>query len=121
MFLSILFNSILNFSIWAIPHNIVIDSKLIYKGRQISSPRITTIEGRKAYITENDLYGRTRLNLELKPISSIGRNVKMEYSLLLKEAHNEFHSHGILNLSGDQMGMIYLDKGRIQIQLKVNR
>lgn len=109
--------------LWALPQNIVIDSKLFYQGKKLSSPRITTADGSRAVVSQRDVKGNTKFNLELLPIKSRGNVVQVRYALLIKEgvSQNEIHSRGVVHLQGKQKGKIYLDKGKVEIQLQVNK
>ena len=40
---------------------------------------------------------------------------------MVREKNNETHSRGLVKLAEKQQGLISLDKGKLQIQLKINR
>ena len=100
--------------------SVVIDSKLIYKGKSISSPRITTLIGQKAIISQKNESGERVFSLELRPLFNNGKNLQMGYSVMIGEAQNEIHSRGVVEIEGNRVKELSLNKGEVQIQLKVH-
>lgn len=97
----------------------IIDSKLIYKGQSISSPRITTLIGQKAIISQKNASGERVFSLELRPLHDKGDSIQMGYSVMIGEAKNEIHSRGVVEIKGQNVKELSLNEGEVQIHLKV--
>lgn len=103
------------------PQKIEIDSTLFFKGKKIGSPRILAKNGEKAKILMNDQKNGREYNLEVLPVVSSGNKIKLRYSVAVRENRDETISHGEISVPENKNGRIYIDRGRIQIHLKVKK
>ena len=117
----IIITTIFSFNAFAIPHNVEIDSKLIVNGKKLGSPRILTLNGKKAQVMLHDQKQKKGYNLEFRPIMVEGKKVLLKYSVAIKEQGNETLSRGEVKVPYDQNGRISLDKGKVQIHFKVKK
>ncbi len=116
-----LLNLFLMFFVYAQPNQLEIDSKVIYGGDRLASPRILTREGRVAKIILNGGSQVNEVNIEVHPKSLSEDEVSLKYSLSIKKYKSETLSRGTITLPLNENGLISLDKGRIQVYLKVKR
>ncbi len=103
----------------AAPHRLEIDSKLIFQGKKVASPRILTTEGKKAKMIMADQKQNREYNLEVTPHYGPNHSVTLKYALAVRENKDEIISRGQIKIPENENGHISLDRGRIQLYLKV--
>lgn len=104
---------------YAIPRNVEIDSRLYFNGQRIGAPRILAEYGEKSKVFMSDLQQNREFNLEVTPVRMANEQVKLRYTLAIKEDKNEIISRGYVDLKNKKGGTIYLDKGKVEIHLKI--
>ncbi len=109
------------FPAFGIGQKIEIDSKLFFQGRKVASPRIVTNAGEKAKVIMSDQKNKREYNLEVFPQKTSEQNVKLQYSLAIREANNETITRGEVKVLKNKKARISIDHGRIQIHLKVKK
>ena len=72
---------ILSLPSFAVPQKIEIDSKLVYNGRRIASPRIMARAGERSKVIMNDQKMKREYNLEVFPTFVYGKKVDIKYFL----------------------------------------
>lgn len=106
---------------FAANRRIEIDSKLFFQGKKIGAPRIMATEGKKAKVIMNDQKQNREYNLEVFPVVKNGNQIDLQYSLSIRENNNETLTRGRVTIPNQKRAQISLDRGRIQMDLKVSQ
>ncbi len=106
-------------TVYGAPRSFEVDSKLFFKGNIIGSPRIQLKEGKKAKVIMNDQKNNREYNLEVVPTVGTNNRIHLQYSITVSEESNETISRGSIDFNQEKKGRISIDRGRIQLHLKV--
>ncbi len=106
---------------FAIGHKLEIDSKVFFAGKKVASPRIVTNSGVKAKVLMSDQKNNREYDLEVLPVTVGGKTVDLQYSLAVRENNNETITRGDVVLDDNKNARILIDRGRIQIHLKIKK
>ncbi|MCJ8276790.1 MAG: hypothetical protein HRT44_01630 [Bdellovibrionales bacterium] len=88
--------------------NVVIDSKVYFKGKKIGSPRITTLVNKKAKVVLSSREGSTGYSLEMIP-RKINGKILLEYDFSVQKKNDEFLTRGRILLAQGSTGRVVMD------------
>lgn len=103
----------------AIAQKIEIDSRIVFNGRKVASPRILAYSGERSKIVMNDQKQHREYSLEILPVLLDNKGIGLHYSLAIQDHENETFSRGFIEIPHQERGLISIDKGKIKIHLKI--